>query len=179
MNKMVPGLNGNKMSASDPDSKVDLLDGRKAVQKKINKAFCEEGTVEGNGVLAFAESVLFPTSELRTGAPQFVLLRPEEYGGNMTYTSFEDLQRDYADKKVFPGDLKTSVAAAINELLDPIREHFESPEMQQLLLDAYPPPKAAPKKVKQSKKHNRRPDVVPADVTAPEVIEEKLAQAQI
>jgi len=43
MNPMVPGLTGAKMSSSEEDSKIDLLDDEKSVKKKISKAFCEEG----------------------------------------------------------------------------------------------------------------------------------------
>merc|ERR1739838_848350 len=43
MNPMVPGLTGVKMSASEEDSKIDLLDDSKTVKKKIANAFCEEG----------------------------------------------------------------------------------------------------------------------------------------
>jgi len=65
MNAMVPGLAGGKMSSSDPDSKIDFLDPPEAVRRKIKKAFCEEGNVADNGVLAFVEAVLIPISELR------------------------------------------------------------------------------------------------------------------
>ena len=58
----VPGLTGGKMSASDEESKIDLLDSRGQVKKKLSKAFCEEGNVDDNGVLAFAKHVLFPLS---------------------------------------------------------------------------------------------------------------------
>ncbi|KAJ1788173.1 Tyrosine--tRNA ligase cytoplasmic [Coemansia sp. RSA 2167] len=179
MNSMVPGLNGSKMSASDPNSKIDLLDTKKEVQNKIKKAYCELGVVEGNGVLAFAKNVLFPTSELRTGHAEFVVLRPEQYGGNTVYTDYASLESDFAEEKVHPGDLKSSVAAAINTLLDPIREHFESAEMQQLLLEAYPPPAAKPKAVKQKKKHNKRPDAVDAEAKAEAGAEVKAVEEQL
>ncbi|KAI0294095.1 hypothetical protein B0F90DRAFT_1335956 [Multifurca ochricompacta] len=65
MNAMVPGLAGGKMSSSDPDSKIDFLDPPDAVRRKIKRAFCEEGNVADNGVLAFVEAVLIPISELR------------------------------------------------------------------------------------------------------------------
>ena len=44
MNPMVPGLTGEKMSSSEVDSKIDLIDSEKSVKKKINKVFCEEGS---------------------------------------------------------------------------------------------------------------------------------------
>ncbi|ORX67918.1 tyrosyl-tRNA synthetase [Linderina pennispora] len=161
MNPMVPGLQGTKMSSSDPDSKIDLLDDAKAVQKKLKKAFCEEGNIENNGVLSFVRYVLFPISHLRDGKAEFVISRPEQYGGNSTYHDFETLQQDFADKKIHPGDLKASVAAALNRVLDPIRETFASEELQKLVLEAYPPPQAKSKPAKQKKKHNKRPDHLP------------------
>lgn len=60
MNHMVPGLMGTKMSSSEANSKIDLLDEPGDVEKKVKKAFCEEGKVEENGLLAFAKFVLFP-----------------------------------------------------------------------------------------------------------------------
>ena len=56
----VPGLTGSKMSSSDEDSKIDLLDSPAQVKKKLKKAFCEPGNVEDNGVLSFCKHVLFP-----------------------------------------------------------------------------------------------------------------------
>ena len=51
MNTMVPGLTqSGKMSSSDPNSKIDLLDPPEVVRKKIRGAFCEEGNVKENGV---------------------------------------------------------------------------------------------------------------------------------
>lgn len=53
------------MSSSDPDSKIDFLDPPDAIRRKIKRAFCEEGSVEDNGVLAFVNAVLIPISQLR------------------------------------------------------------------------------------------------------------------
>ncbi|KIK05915.1 hypothetical protein K443DRAFT_90447, partial [Laccaria amethystina LaAM-08-1] len=66
MNTMVPGLAGSgKMSASDPNSKIDFLNFPDIVKKKLRAAFCEEGNVEENGVLAFVGALLIPMSQLR------------------------------------------------------------------------------------------------------------------
>ncbi|KAL8769224.1 MAG: hypothetical protein Q9209_004725 [Squamulea sp. 1 TL-2023] len=66
MNPMVPGLSGGKMSSSDLKSKVDLLDDPATIQKKISKAFCAPGKMEGNGILAFIQHVLLPYSQLQS-----------------------------------------------------------------------------------------------------------------
>ena len=57
---IVPGLTGAKMSSSEEDSKIDLLDSVAAVKKKLKKAFCEPGNVADNGILAFCKFVIFP-----------------------------------------------------------------------------------------------------------------------
>ena len=38
-----------------------------------------------------------------------------------------------------PADLKASVESYLNRLLEPIRDAFNSPELQQLAKKAYPP----------------------------------------
>ena len=83
----------------------------------------------------------------------FQLNRKEEFGGNKIYESYNDLEADFANKEVHPGDLKNSVGEAINKLLAPIIEKFESEEMKKLIEDAYPTAKAP---VKQKKgKHSK------------------------
>merc|ERR1712020_69585 len=44
MNPMVPGLQGSKMSSSEEDSKIDLLDSAASLKKKLKKAFCVDTT---------------------------------------------------------------------------------------------------------------------------------------
>ena len=77
MNPLIPGLQeGGKMSSSDPDSKIDLIDPPDVVKRKFKKAYCPPKQVEGNGVLAFVEYVLLPASALKNnGTPKFVVQR--------------------------------------------------------------------------------------------------------
>merc|ERR1719183_905294 len=60
MNPMVPGLTGTKMSSSDEDSKIDLLDTAASLKKKLKKAFCEPGNITDNGILSFCKYVIIP-----------------------------------------------------------------------------------------------------------------------
>lgn len=179
MNAMVPGLAGGKMSASDPNSKIDFLDSAEVVRKKISKAFCEEGNTIENGILAFLQAVLIPISQLRLeklcgkkagdepegavgdqkpfaseDAPEGTVftieLDAKDGGGFRHYATFEEIEKDFADKKLFPKVLKTAVADAINKLLDPIRKSFEeNEEWQEALKLAYPDPNAKPEKKKK------------------------------
>ncbi|CCD26801.1 tyrosine--tRNA ligase TYS1 NDAI_0I02320 [Naumovozyma dairenensis CBS 421] len=161
MNPMVPGLTqGGKMSASDPNSKIDLLEEPKVVKKKINSAFCSPGNVEDNGLLSFVEYVIAPIQELKYGSNhfEFFIDRPEKFGGPVTFNSFQDLKQAFKDEKLSPPDLKTGVADAINLLLEPIRKEFETnQEYREAQEKGYPvvvPGKA--KKVKKPKNKGSR-----------------------
>ncbi|KAG0443858.1 hypothetical protein HPB47_014452 [Ixodes persulcatus] len=121
MNPMVPGLSGGKMSSSEEDSKIDLLDTAAAVKKKLKKAFCEPGNLEDNGVLAFVKHVLVPL----TGT--LVIERDEAHGGNTVYETYDQLEEDFRNLKLHPGDLKAMV------------EVFQDPALQKLAAAAYPP----------------------------------------
>lgn len=163
------------MSASDPNSKIDFLDTAEVIRKKLKSAFCEEGNIEGNGVLAFVEAVLIPISQLRLernagdtilgeglgdqrpfisdDAPPgtvFSVERDEKFGGPMHYRNFAEVQQDFKEKKLHPKDLKIAVANGIVRLLAPIRKAFEeSEEWQNIYRLAYPDPNA---KVEKKKK---------------------------
>ncbi|RKP16865.1 tyrosyl-tRNA synthetase, cytoplasmic, partial [Rozella allomycis CSF55] len=137
MNPMVPGLTGSKMSASDPNSKIDLLDDEKSVNKKIKMAFCEPGNIENNGLLSFAKAVIFPVWSLK-GLGHFEIKRKEEHGGDVTFNTYEELELAFKEEKVYPADLKSGIAAAINVLLQPVREKLDTPEFKKLSGKAYP-----------------------------------------
>lgn len=155
MNPMVPGLGqGGKMSASDPNSKIDVLEEPKQVKKKINSAYCSPGELKDNGLIAFIEYVIQPLQELKEDKPgyfHFFINRPEQYGGPITYDSVEKLKSDFEAEQLSPIDLKSGVSDKINELLAPIREEYAaSEEFQEAQEKGYPVD--APKKEKKVKK---------------------------
>lgn len=183
MNPMVPGLTqGGKMSASDPNSKIDLLEDTKTIKKKINAAYCAAGEVEGNGLLSFVEFVVFPIAELKTkGNASFEISRPAEYGGDVSFKTITELKEAYASEKLSPVDLKTGVAAAIDGLLKPIRDEFlNDEEFQKIEKLAYPPPVAAPKKEKKVKnKGSRYPGGAKSETPEPEAVAQKLEETKL
>ena len=137
MNPMVPGFqnpskDGSKMSSSS-NQKIDLLDNPKTVRKKVNKAWCEEGIVEGNGLLAFCKIVIF---KMLNGKP-FIIKRPEKYGGDISYLTYEKLESDFKTKSLWPGDLKSGVSDSINEMLEPIRKELSTDEVKNILNKGY------------------------------------------
>uniref|UniRef100_A0A8C9W5A1 Tyrosine--tRNA ligase n=1 Tax=Scleropages formosus TaxID=113540 RepID=A0A8C9W5A1_SCLFO len=166
MNPMVPGLTGSKMSSSEEESKIDLLDRKEDVKKKLKKAFCEPGNVQNNGVLAFVKHVLFPLNS------EFVIKRSEKFGGDKVYTLYEEVENEFAQELLHPGDLKASVEVALNKLLDPIRKKFESPEMRKLTGLAYPDPSKSKGAMKGNPKNSDDEEIIPSrlDVRVGKVI---------
>ena len=169
MNPMVPGLAGGKMSSSEPDSKIDVLDAAEVVTRKLKKAHAAPKEVEGNGVISFVEYVLLPVSGLKNeGEPRFVVERrpkraesgEEEAQEALVYTSIAELKSDYASDVLTPQMLKPAVTAALLELLAPIQKEFkESNEWQEIEQKAYPPPPSQKKVKKQKDKGSKHPGV--------------------
>lgn len=131
---LLPGLAGGKMSSSEDASKIDCLDGKKAVKKKMNKAYCPEKQVEDNGVLAFVKTVIFPYLERKK--EEFLINRPEKFGGPLKYDSYENLENAFGKGDLHPLDLKMGMSDYVNTILIPVRKRFE--ERPELLKKAYP-----------------------------------------
>lgn len=94
--------------------------------------------------------------------------RKEEFGGDKCYPSYKALEKDFAEKQLHPGDLKRAVAAALNEVLEPIRKYWrERPELTELTKQAYPEQPAAEAKTSApTQKQAQGPVEKREDVTA-------------
>lgn len=65
---------------------------------------------------------------------QLSIPRKPENGGDIVYKSFTELAHDFSEGKLHPNDLKPAVAKVINELIEPVRKHFETnPEAKALI----------------------------------------------
>jgi tyrosyl-tRNA synthetase len=109
-----------KMSKSDPDSAIFMLDSQADIKRKINKAYCPPKTIEENPVLEYCKYIIFEKIE------KFSVERPEKYGGNVEYSSYEELAKDYSEGKLNPPDLKPAVIKYLDQLIAPVRDHFDN-----------------------------------------------------
>lgn len=117
-----PRLNlqiASKMSKSLPETSIFVHDDEETIREKIMKAYCPPRTAEGNPILEYAKYIIFRKLE------RLHIERPSKYGGPVDYYSYEELEKDYLEGKLHPADLKAGVADALNQLIKPIREHFE------------------------------------------------------
>ena len=128
---LLQSLNGkdkeDKMSKSDPDSAIFVHDEAEEIERKIKKAYAPEKETEHNPVLNWTKNILFWN---RT--TPFVIERTEEHGGNVEFSTYEDLENAYAAGDLHPMDLKATVAKELIELLAPVREHFAKPGITKL-----------------------------------------------
>lgn len=117
-----------KMSKSQPDTCVFIHDSPEEIKRKIKNAFCPEGEIEFNPILDWTKHLIF-----RGEKPTLAINRPEKFGGDVTYDSYEKLEKDFAHKKLHPTDLKNAVAERLIEILEPARKHFEKPNVKRML----------------------------------------------
>jgi len=131
---LLSGLSGGKMSASEAGSKINLTDDPEQVEEKINGAYCPQGEVEDNGVLEYVRFLVFPILEQR--GEEFVVERPDEYGGDLVFEDYDALEATYVEGDLHPADLKNAAAGYIDEVIAPIRERLT--DRPDLLAEAYP-----------------------------------------
>ncbi|GMT27451.1 hypothetical protein PFISCL1PPCAC_18748 [Pristionchus fissidentatus] len=125
MNPMVPGLTGGKMSSSEIDSKIDLLDPAELVTRKIASAVCERGADE-NGVLSFYQFVLLPIV-----APADVQI------GGKSFSTLDSIKAAFEEGAIQADDLKETLTEFLNTLLGKVQAQCDTPEMKEVLLKGY------------------------------------------
>ena len=108
-----------KMSKSRPDSAIFMNDDEEEIKRKIKKAYCPEGIIEENPILEYNKYILF--EKFRT----IKIERPEKFGGNLEFNSYQELEKEFAQKKLHPMDLKQSTAEYLNKLIEPVIDKLE------------------------------------------------------
>lgn len=132
--KQVMDLEAAKMSKSKPNSAIFIHDDPETIRNKINQAYCPEGIVEFNPILDWSKHLIF-YSGILDNSDAFVVERKSEHGGQKEYKSYNELELDFANKKLHPLDLKEAVANWLIEKLEPARKYFEDPKRKEALLE--------------------------------------------
>ena len=121
--ELIPSLKGpehGKMSSSIKESMISISDSDKEIQNKLNKAYCPEGEVKENPILSVIKLIIFPYHE------NFVIERPEKFGGKVEFKEYLDLEKSFLEKKIHPMDLKNSCAKYLSEILEKIRKRHKN-----------------------------------------------------
>ncbi|MDH3695764.1 MAG: tyrosine--tRNA ligase [Nitrosopumilus sp.] len=140
--KLLPGLTKpvdtnnsqilGKMSKSDPNSGIFIHNTDDEIKKKLSKAWCEEANTQNNPLLEIARTIIFHEFN------EMNIERPEKFGGNISYTDYNQLEIDFGEKKLHPGDLKQTVANYLVQIIFPIREKLNlSEELYEAIKKSY------------------------------------------
>lgn len=108
-----------KMSKSKPETNILIHDSPEVIDRKVQKAYCPVGIVEGNPILEYYKTLLFKDHE------SIVIARDEKYGGNLTVRDYRELEETFKMGKLHPKDLKTSMSRLLAEMLESVREYFK------------------------------------------------------
>jgi tyrosyl-tRNA synthetase len=118
--------------------------------------------VEGNGVIAFIEHIVFRVSAFKSGTPSFTVERRDSEP--LVSEDILKLKQDYEQDILTPQLIKAALVKALNELLEPIRRDFHaSVEWQQVAALGYPAEETAkPLGMRNGKKKAKRVPVITA-----------------
>ncbi|MBS3176556.1 tyrosine--tRNA ligase [Candidatus Woesearchaeota archaeon] len=109
-----------KMSKSKPHTAIFMTDNEAEINDKISKAHCPAKIVEENPILDYVKHIIFRKY------PILRIERPAKFGGPVEFENFTTLTNAYAAGELHPMDLKNAVAFYLNELVKPVRDHFEN-----------------------------------------------------
>jgi tyrosyl-tRNA synthetase len=120
------GTGVDKMSASE-GIEISLADSRDDLQAKIDDAYCpptrdpdpdEDGNDRENPLLQLFQYHVFPRFDAVT------VERPDEYGGDVTYGSYDELADAMEGGELHPMDAKSALVMYLDELMAPAREEL-------------------------------------------------------
>ena len=105
-----------KMSKSKSGSGIFIHDSDDEIKSKFKKAWCPEGIIENNPLLEISRHLIFHEFK------EAIVERPSKFGGNVTFTSYPQLEKEFAEKKLHPSDLKDTISRYIIEIIKSIRQ---------------------------------------------------------
>ncbi|MCL4384009.1 tyrosine--tRNA ligase [Patescibacteria group bacterium] len=113
-----------KMSKSKPSSAIFVHDSPDEIREKVRKAYGPPKEIKFNPLLNWVKVLIFWGEDKGS----LMIERPEKFGGNITYTNYGKLEKDYAEGTLFPLDLKNALAEWLINRLEPARNYFAEEE---------------------------------------------------
>jgi len=108
----------SKMSKSKPNTCIFVHDTYQEIKNKLKSAYCPAKVIENNPVLEYAKYIIFRKFGM------IDIKRPSKFGGDISFSSYEELENEFRKGFIHPLDLKNAVAENLEKMIKPIREHF-------------------------------------------------------
>lgn len=109
---------GTKMSASVPESHIKIYESADKIKEKIKEAYCPEGDIKDNIITQLCELLIFRLKK------KMKVARSAKYGGDITFSSYDKLKKEFLAKKLHPLDLKDAVAEQLIGIFKRARDYF-------------------------------------------------------
>ncbi|MDD1671968.1 MAG: tyrosine--tRNA ligase [Methanomicrobiales archaeon] len=113
---LLMGLDGQKMSSSKGNY-ISVADSEQEIKKKMEGAFCPPG-IEDNPVLQIFRYHIFPRS------PKVSIIRPQKFGGDIEFQTYEELEAAYSGGRLHPLDMKRGAATHLIDILRSVRDYL-------------------------------------------------------
>lgn len=118
---MLMGLKGAavKMSKSDPEGAIFIEDKKEDIIRKIGKADCPPEP-KSNPLFEYLKYIIIKK------------ISPLTLCGK-TYNTADEIQENFAEILTNEAQFRTDVANYVDQIIQPVRDHFEQPELKELL----------------------------------------------
>lgn len=118
-----------KMSKSKPETAIFMADSKEDINRKINNAYCPAKQTTDNPILEYMKYIIF--EKFKT----VEIERPSKFGGNISFNSYQELEKTYSTGELHPLDLKKATSNYVDQLVDPVRKYFEKNQKAKKLLE--------------------------------------------
>ncbi|MEK6840859.1 MAG: tyrosine--tRNA ligase [Nanoarchaeota archaeon] len=117
---IIPSLRGagGKMSSSVKESFISIRDSKESIKEKINRAYCKQGDVLNNPIIAIARLIIFPMFDA-------IVIRGDKDRGEeeKIFKSYHELEDAFERGNLHPLNLKNAVAEYLETVIAPIRKN--------------------------------------------------------
>uniref|UniRef100_A0A0E0LPR6 Tyrosine--tRNA ligase n=1 Tax=Oryza punctata TaxID=4537 RepID=A0A0E0LPR6_ORYPU len=121
-----PGMENRR----HPAWAIFMEDDKEDICFKMEKAFCPPKLAEGNPCLEYIKYIILPWFGM------FEVVQKKGNGGKKTFLSMEELTADYESGALHPADVKLALEKSLNEILQPVRNHFGRSDEAKDLVEA-------------------------------------------
>ncbi|DAC43318.1 MAG TPA: hypothetical protein HA247_04155, partial [Candidatus Thalassarchaeaceae archaeon] len=104
---------------SDPSNAIILHDSQNALRKKLRKAFLDVQDSD-SPVFEIINHIILPKLGSMRVTPK------PEFGEPSEWNDIDELTKAVSNGDLHPFDLKMATADSLSEILEPLREHFDS-----------------------------------------------------
>jgi len=124
----------DNVGKSNPEGTIFLDDSEEVIKEKCTKGVCPpkvyfEKKKFINPCMDYFKNLVFDSFK------EVTIKRDAQWGGDLTFTKYEDLEAKYQAGEIDPKDVKENLVNYIDMLIKPVRDHFMNDQKAKELLE--------------------------------------------